>query len=112
MRTTEFEKVVYIDTLTSFLRPGNFKWVADEHFSSSDGLKMRDMLCKQMINYRRERRNPREGEWNDTTKVRIFGKADGLQDDLMMALQIAVYWMTIKYADAEFMANCARAGWC
>jgi hypothetical protein len=111
VHTGEFEKVVYIDTLVSFLRPGAFHWIAEEHFVSENGPKLRTELCKQMMNYRRERKAPREEGWQDT-KVRIFGKASGMQDDLMMALQMAVYWMVIKTGNAEFMSSCAQRGWC
>lgn len=45
------------------------------------------------------------------SKVAIFGKGPGKQDDTFMSLQIAVYWAQHKIGDDTFMDYCERNGW-
>jgi hypothetical protein len=108
--TGEREKVLYIDTLVDFMRRNCFHWAEEAYFVSEKPAEMREQLCRQMMRYRRERKEPREDGWQDT-KTRIFGKAHGHKDDLMLALQIALYWFVVKTGDPRFRALCERNGW-
>lgn len=108
--TGEYEKVVYIDTLRQYMNTGHVHWAKEDEFISDRPVAVREELCKQMMAYRRERKEPAQEGWNQA-KTKIFGKAHGLQDDLMMALQMSLYWGLTKLGDPDFAALRNARGW-
>lgn len=109
--TGQNEKVAYIEAVRFLMQSKRLSWAADDQLISDRPVKLREEMCKQMMAYRRERKDPREVGWTDT-KVKIFGKSHGMQDDLFIALQMAIYWGRHQMLyNSAFQEHCTRMGW-
>lgn len=108
MWTGEVEKAVYINTLLDFMRPGRVHWA--QHFVSERPAAVQKELSQQLCFYRRERREGADPAWQAGKSV-LSGKAPGLRDDLMMALQMALYWGLVTLDDPRFQRKRSIEGW-
>lgn len=101
--TTLTYKKLYIDTLVAYLREHRLVWADDASFvTQGDRVAIQTQLCSQMLRYRRDVQHSKTNDALDGV-VRIHGKGRGERDDLMMALQMALYWLSARAHDPSFV---------
>ncbi len=102
--TTLSYKILYIATLLDYMRADRLLWADDQCFVTCNGpaKTIQNELCSQMLRYRRDVRHSKTDEAGDGV-VRIHGKGRGERDDLMMALQMALYWLSARAHDPAFL---------
>lgn len=107
-------KKFYIHTLQHAMQHKRLAWAGEGVFVSTqaDHGKIQREMCGQMMRYRRDVIKSKTQESAEGT-VRIHGKnqSGSERDDLMMALQIALYWGATKMSDPQFIALSRRNGW-
>ncbi len=107
-------KKFYINTLQQLMHKGGIVWAEDGVFVSTqmEREKAQREMCGQMMRYRRDVIKSKTHDSADGT-VKIHGKnhSGSERDDLMMALQMAVYWGSTKMSDPHFISMSRRNGW-
>jgi hypothetical protein len=103
------EKRRFAEQLEHYLRVDSLTMSDTITSSSDDTNEVRDKLIAQMETYRRDIRAPSD-ETHGTWKVSYSGKSSGCKDDLVLALQIVLYWSHVQLADDDFIEYCRNGG--
>lgn len=110
--TTESCKRVWADDLGNLLRTNTLRMAQDriERFDAESKVDPCSTLVDQLRVYRRELKVPTDPAWS-AARVTFTGKQPGVQDDLAVALQLAVTQARIQRADSEFVRLARSQGW-
>lgn len=112
--TGETEKVLYGSTLERVLANGALSraktFVAPSSADSQRPERHWDELLKQMATFRRIVHEPTD-ETSQKFRVTLTGKGGGAKDDLVLALQMALYWGDDVRRDPVFLTMTEQAHW-
>lgn len=106
--TGQAEKEAYVDRMVDALVDNSLCFA--KNMVGQNLAKDRGDLLKQMSKFRREVKPPSDFMFG-TAKVAYSGKSSSQKDDLILAVQIALFWGHNKRIDSRFVDFCSSKGW-